>query len=76
MLFFVRLFIFAFLLIDPLTKVHDPANRGFGSRGYLDEVEPFITSNCNTLMGLNNTKLVVVIIDQPNRADTDTVINS
>ena len=76
MLFFVRLFIFAFLLVDPLAKIHDPANRRFGSGGNLNKIHPLLTSHRDTLMGLNNAKLIIVIIDQPDWRDSDTVINS
>lgn len=76
MLFFLAQLQFALLLIEMLTIIHDPTHRGFGVWRHLDKVQTQIMSFKLGILHINQPYLVIIFIDQPNRARSNPLINA
>jgi hypothetical protein len=76
MLVAARLALFAALLVSELAVVHEPADRWHGIRRHLNQVEPPLARHLKRIEGGDHANLLTVLIDQPDLANPDTLINA
>ena len=73
---FLVLFLFALLLIEPLTEVHDTAYGRLGVWGDLDQIKPGLPCLAQGIVGIDDADLVVLFVDQSDRTYADPVVDS
>jgi hypothetical protein len=66
----------AALLVSVLAVVHEPADRRHGIRRYLDQVEPTLARHLERIECRNDADLLAVLIDEPDLADPDTLVDA
>ena len=76
MLLLMVLLRLSLLLIQPLAKIHNTANRRLSIRRNLNQIQTNIPRKALSLVSLNYPNLIVQMIDQPNRTDTYPFINA
>jgi hypothetical protein len=68
--------LFAALLVSELAVVHEPADGWHGVRSHLDQVEPTLARHLKRIECRDNPNLLAVLIDQPDLADPDALIDA
>lgn len=76
MLMTSRLALFPALLVAVLPVVHEPADGWHGIRRHLDQVEPTLARHLKRIECRDDADLLAVLIDQPNLADPDALIDA
>ena len=76
MLFLLAFFRLALLLVDPLSIIHNPADRRLGRRRDLDEIQARLVGPVLGLLDGDDADLLIVLINQPYGADADLLIDS
>jgi hypothetical protein len=69
-----RLALFLGLLVLEPSVVHEPADRRYGGRGHLDQVEPALLRDPQRLKRRKYPELLALFPDQADFPDTDTVV--
>jgi hypothetical protein len=68
--------LFAALLVAELAVVHEPADGWHGVWRHLDEIEPPLTRHLERVKRWNDTDLLAILIDQPDLANPDALIDA
>jgi hypothetical protein len=68
--------LFAALLVSKLPVVHEPADGWHRIGSHLDEIEPPLTRHLKRIESGDNANLLAVLINQPDLADPDALINA
>ena len=68
--------LFAALLVAKLAEVHEPADGWHGVGRHLDKIEPSLTRHLERVKRWNDTDLLAILIDQPDLADPDALIDA
>lgn len=76
MLMAARLTLFATLLVSKLAVVHEPAHGWHGVWSHLDQIEPAFARHLERIKRRNYADLLTVLIDQPDLADPDSLIDA
>ncbi len=76
MLLFLAEFCFSLLLVQVFAIVHNPADRRLGIRRNLDKIQTQIMSFKLGILDIDQPHLVVVFIDQPDRAGSNPLIDT
>src|SRR5690606_3637528 len=63
------------LLVFELPVIHDPADRGLGVRGDLDEIEIVAGCDVQSFLGGENAELIALRIDHPDAPAPDLMID-
>lgn len=75
MLFFLAFLGLAFLLIQKLAVIHNPAYRRIRRRRHFHQVQTCFPRAFAGFFNRNNTDLLIVFVNQPNRTDTNPLID-
>jgi hypothetical protein len=68
--------LFAALLVAKLAEVHEPADGWHGVGRHLDKIEPSLTRHLERVKRWNDTDLLAILIDQPDLANPDALIDA
>ena len=68
--------LFAALLVSKLAVVHEPADVWHGVGRHLDEIEPPLARHLERVKRWNDTDLLAILIDQPDLANPDALIDA
>jgi hypothetical protein len=71
-----RLALFAALLVSKLPVVHEPADGWHRVGSHLDEIEPPLARHLQRIECGDNANLLAVLINQPDLADPDALIDA
>jgi hypothetical protein len=71
-----RLALFAALLVAKLAVVHEPADGGHRIGSHLDQVETPLARHLKRIKGGDDADLLAVLVDQPDLADPDALIDA
>jgi hypothetical protein len=68
--------LFAALLVSKLAVVHEPANGWHRIRRHFDQIEPPLARHLERVKRWDDTDLLAILIDQPDLADPDALIDA
>ena len=68
--------LFAALLVPELAVVHEPADGWHRIGSHLDEIEPPLARHLERVKRWNDTDLLAILVDQPDLADPDALIDA
>lgn len=71
-----RLALLAALLVAKLAVVHEPAHGGHRIGSHLDQIEATLARHLKRIEGGDDADLLAVLVDQPNLADPDALIDA
>jgi len=76
MLLFLAQLCFSLLFVQVFSIIHNPADRRLGVRGDFDKIQPQIMGFELGILDIDQPHLIVVFIDQPDRAGSNPLIDA